>query len=152
MQQQKDALKQTNQALQEYNKMQAIQQIRNDNVSKAKDDAGTYAAILDKMNQQAADDYSKDQPLYKAKNDYTKIHNEFNEFLKGRGISITNPDSLGTQLLGALFNLDLDNATAQDIQKRVALANEVAGHAPESGEWQDYNTWMADSIDHVQGH
>ena len=40
-----------NQALKEFNKIQAMQQIRNDNVPKARDDSGTYAAILDKMNQ-----------------------------------------------------------------------------------------------------
>ena len=73
-------------------------------------------------------------------------------FLKGHEIPVTNPDSLGTQLLGALFNLDLDRATVQQIQKRVALANEVAGHAPDSSDWHEYNTWMADSLKHVQSH
>ena len=143
MQHQIESQSHANKALQEYNKMQAMQQIRNENVSQAKDDAGTYAAILDKMNQQASADYAKDQALYKAKNEYNQVANTHHDWLTSHGVL----GDARKQYMEAMFNLDLDNATAQDIRSRIDLAQGIADTAPGEGEIEDYVNWAAQAVE-----
>ena len=153
MRQQKDAVKRKNQVLQEHKKLQAMNELRGKHASEGTDDLQTYIANVDALEgllKKAIADQPKKDELYEAKNAYNKMRNDFLEHFEHYEINTTNPNAIGTQLINTLFNLNLDTASVKDIHKRVDLAQEVAEHAPKSEEWDDYRSWMEDSIEHIQ--
>ena len=46
----------------------------------------------------------------------------------------------------AMFNLDLDNATAQEIRSRIQRVQDIADTAPKQGEVDDYVNWAAEVV------
>ena len=46
----------------------------------------------------------------------------------------------------AMFNLDLDNATAQEIRSRIQRVQNIADTTPDQGEPVDYVNWAAEVV------
>ena len=50
------------------------------------------------------------------------------------------------QYMDAMFNLDLDRATAQELRGRIDLVHGISKTAPDEGEVSDYVNWAAQAV------
>ena len=142
LKQKAEARSHANQALQEYKKLKAMMKIRDEQVADGNDNAEAYAAILDKMNQNTWAGSAKDESLYKAKNDYHQVANVDNDWLTSHGVL----GDTRSQYIDALFNLDLDNACAQEIRSSIDLVQDIARIPPDQGKPADYGNWAAQAV------
>ena len=63
-----------------------MKKIRDEQVADGKDNAETYAAILDKMNQKTSASSAKDEALYEAKNEYNDVANVYHDWSTSHGV------------------------------------------------------------------
>ena len=94
------------------------------------------------MNQDALANYAKDEGLYKAKSDYNAVLNTHFDWLTSHGVV----GDAKRRYMDSMFNLDLDNATAQEIRSRIQLVQDIADTAPKQGEVDDYINWAAQAV------
>ena len=142
LKQKAEAQSHANQALQEYNKLKAMKKIRDEHVASGNDSAEAYAAILDKMNQKTSAGSAKDEALYEAKNEYNDVANVHHDWLTSHGVH----GDARSRYMDAMFNHDLDNATAQEIGNRIDLVQDIAKTASDQGEAEDYANWSAQAV------
>ena len=140
LKQKAEAQSSANKALQEFHKLQAMKKIRDEHVADCKDNAEAYAAILDKMNQKTS--AAKDEALYEAMNDYNAVANVHHDWLTSYGVL----GDAKSRYMDTMFNLDLDNATTQEIRSRIDLVQGIAKIAPDEGEVDDYVNWAAQAV------
>ena len=106
LKQKAEAQSHANQALQEFNKLKAMKKIRNEQVADGKDNTEAYAVILDKMNQKTSAGSAKD--------DYNAVANIHHDWLTSHGVL----GDAKRRYMDAMFNLDLDHASAQEIRSQ----------------------------------
>ena len=142
LKQKAEAQASANKALQKFHKLPNMNKIREEQVATGQDTPEAYAAILDKINQKTSANYAKDEALYKAKNEYNDVANVHNDWLTSHGVL----GDAKRQYMDAMFNLDLDNATVQEIRNRINLVQDIASSAPDQGEPADYVNWAAEVV------
>ena len=83
-----------------------------------------------------------DEALYKAKNDYNNVANVHHDWLTSHGVH----GDARSRDMDAMFNLDLDSATAQEIRSRIDQVQGITKTAPDQGEVDDYVNWTAHAV------
>ena len=122
-----------------------MNKIREEQVADGKDTPEAYAAILDKMNQKTS--AASDEALYEAKNEYNAVANTHHDWLTSHGVL----GDTKKEYMDAIFNLDLDHASAQEIRSRIDFVQGIAKKAPDRCEFSDYVNWAAEVVLDLDG-
>ena len=119
-----------------------MKKIWDEQVADGKDNAEVYAAILDKMKQKSSAGYAKDEALYEDKNKYNDVKNTHFGWVTSHGVC----GDARSRYMDALFDFDLDNASAQEIWSRIDRVQRLADTAPDQADPDDYVNWAAQAV------